>query len=478
MEDRTVPAQLVWTNGTSDGLWNTAANWTDPLGGPSVVPGPGDYVLFGNLGSNTPCLMNASSATVDRIIMDGNYTSTFTLGAGNSLTTANQFVQYGDFIFGGSGALNVGGSLSIYGDVTNTPMMYSIATIDVAADVFLQTGGTITATAYSGDELNISALAFDDDGVINVGSMSMPGNISITGVFYQWNSAVTNVFGRSTLTFDSGGLSSSTPTIQGTINVGDASFPNYGSATIVTDTELLLNGGTLQTYQYGQNFFDGDLGVNNGGEIILGIGTSGYNELVMTTGSLAIGRSLSSSVSTAGTLTINTYSMLSFPAASGADIFDVAGYGAVDMYGGFISMNTARVSAMTLGGVLNSYGFNTGSFIAADYIFGSLINNATISFGSILHALNISVDYIQDSGASLSMRLDNSSLGDVINVGGTADLDGDLNLSGLSSLTNPQTWDLIFANSILGSFASILWPDAGSWNSSILGTPSFQVAKL
>src|SRR5262245_53391129 len=82
LEDRTVPSQLAWTNGTGNGLWNVAANWTDTLDSSHhAVPGTGDYAIFGSgLGrSNTNCTMNMTTETVNRLSMESGYTATLTI---------------------------------------------------------------------------------------------------------------------------------------------------------------------------------------------------------------------------------------------------------------------------------------------------------------------------------------------------------------------------------------------------------------
>src|SRR5579859_7136913 len=89
LEDRCVPAQLLWTDASGDGLWNTPANWNNLLTHMHVVPGPLDQATIDpgdtlDGGSNANIAMNVSP-TVGSIQMTSYYTGTISIPAGISL---------------------------------------------------------------------------------------------------------------------------------------------------------------------------------------------------------------------------------------------------------------------------------------------------------------------------------------------------------------------------------------------------------
>ncbi|MFO0968878.1 MAG: hypothetical protein U0793_25270 [Gemmataceae bacterium] len=348
LEVRYALTTYVWT-AASGGFASTAANWT-----PSAVPGSGDYVLFGDggLGADTACAIDIASWNVDRIIMDSNYTSTITIGAGNVVTTTNFIVQYGGLDLSAYSAVVAGDYIDINGAVTAsitgaglTPPSASLA---ASGSLFLETGASITATGSvsGGNVLDISSAGFDDAGAVNAGDGVFSGTMSISGPITALSSATINVTAGSLLSFLSGG-GTSHPTIEGTMTLGAGLFSSGGAA-VSSQNSLIIHGGTLDSLGSSSNAIAGDITVDNGG--VMNIGTSSAaNALEMSTGSLAIDA------------TLNVYggSHLSFPAAGGATSTFTAG-GAVNMYGGFIEMLPSRVSTLNVTGYLNSFGTTGG----------------------------------------------------------------------------------------------------------------------
>lgn len=66
------------------------------------------------------------------------------------------------------------------------------------------------------------------------------------------------------------------------------------------------------------------------------------------------------------------------------------------------------------------------------------------------------------------MRLNNTPYSDKLAIGGTATLDGTLDLTAVGTLTT-NTWTLILTGSgVSGAFDDFDWPDGGAW----AGAPS------
>lgn len=268
LEDRCVPAVYWWFPTGSDFNWATGANWLDEAHGTrGIVPDSIDYAYFGtNGGNNTDCIVNGTF-TVDRVIMGlGDYTSTMTVGYGQSVTTAWGFTQ--------SGTLNlIGGTITtntnIYvSGVVNATQSGSIPAVMTAASTLIE--GTLNVVRDAaifpvfdifgtpGDPLE---MVINSDvingGTINVGTaLTTPfspvrpsyGRLSIVGSSITVGLPNTlNVFtpspsfATSTLTFTGG--ASGIFNVIGTVSLS--------AGTITTDTRVRLNRGGLQVTRGG-----------------------------------------------------------------------------------------------------------------------------------------------------------------------------------------------------------------------------------
>ncbi|MFO0967805.1 MAG: hypothetical protein U0793_19765 [Gemmataceae bacterium] len=437
-----VMTAYTWTDGTGNHLAGTAANWA-----PAAVPSSGDYVYLGSGGSNTDCLVNIANWALDRILADNSYTHSLSILSGNVVTTTNEVVQYGILAMGSGATLNVGDFYDGYGLVTTAGG--STATIAAAGSFFLYSSGTITVTGAvtGGNVLDVSSAGFDDAGTINVGLSGTAGTMSITGPITLQSSGTINVDDSSALSFFGGG-GGSHPDLQGAFNLGTSS----GSATVSTDTQLDIDGGTFFSTGSSTNSVAGDVRVYNGGVMEVDVGST----LTSTSGSTSI----------EATLNLDTGSMLAFPSAS-ASTFTATGV--INMYGAIIAMDPGRVSTLNVTGYLNTYGAS-GPFglTVNDGIVGNLTNNGQVVFGGPLHQLQLAPlllagggDYTQGSSGQLSMRLDIGGVSDGVAVGGATSLAGTLTLTGLHTLTGGATWTLIgTTGSFSGNFGTINWPDA------------------
>ncbi|HMF20218.1 MAG TPA: hypothetical protein VKE98_23625, partial [Gemmataceae bacterium] len=238
LEDRMTPSssgQLVWT-GPAGGLWSNSANWTDPVSHLHFAPSSTDQLLFGDggTGANTSSTMDFTSLTVDRVIMDSTYNATLTIGSGHTLTT-NYFQQYGTLSMTGSATVSAGTYIDIYGAVSAMSMAPFTSLLNASGSFFLFSTGSISALGPTG--LAISSANFSDSGTIAAGSSSMAGSLTISGPFTQSAGTIT-VNGGSLLTFDSLKDPSAYPVFQSAVSM-------LGGATIATDTQLAISGGSL-----------------------------------------------------------------------------------------------------------------------------------------------------------------------------------------------------------------------------------------
>src|SRR5579859_2210234 len=107
LEDRTVPANVAWSGGAHDFLWNSPGNWTPHLPGAnddvtiSIAPGPGSH----------PITLSSLAATV------GSVTSNVSINvAGVTLqTTGTGMVVIGGLTLTGGATVNLvgGGALDL-----------------------------------------------------------------------------------------------------------------------------------------------------------------------------------------------------------------------------------------------------------------------------------------------------------------------------------------------------------------------------
>lgn len=488
LEQRWVPAQYLWTySGGGAGAFETAANWTN-LVSPfdHTVPGSGDYAIFdpsasagGTSGSNAACTLGAD-LTVDRIVMDSDYSGTFTLSTNADLDLNNQFVQYGTLTMSATSTIDAD---SIYINGTLGMTATGTALVDAAGSFFLNGGISVSGMGPGGPVLGIESSGFDDGGAITVGSsLGGYGTLTITGPYVQSSGGTATVHGAGLLNFLTGGTDF--PIMEGTISL---------TGSLTTDMHLALDGGDLTSYGAGADI-TGDVAVYNSG--VLNVGTvSAGSTLTHLAGSLTVGSTEPEAAPTGGTLNLYSGSVLSIPAAANDSTFVVTSMGVINMYGAAITMNPTRVDYLELHhnyedeeeydpGTINTHGSSSVP-PAGDVITGHVLNAGLIHYaGSSLHSLTIAVmfgvgggDYTQTEDGELAMRLDNSEAEDVLLVGDDSDLAGTLTLTQFDdALADEQSWGIIVTNDVVvDDFDAVNWPDGDpDW----LGVPGAVYAVL
>ena len=127
---------VTWTNGTGNGNWNDAGNWST-----GAIPGTNDIATFNTTTSN--CLINAN-ISISGIAITSSYTGTVTQQNGKTITlAASGFNQAGGTFNGGT------------------------STIDINSGTFTLSNGTFTSTAggiYIGGNYNSNVTLFTHSG--------------------------------------------------------------------------------------------------------------------------------------------------------------------------------------------------------------------------------------------------------------------------------------------------------------------------
>jgi hypothetical protein len=110
-----------------------------------------------------------------------------------------------------------------------------------------------------------------------------------------------------------------------------------------------------------------------------------------------------------------------------------------------------------------------------DNIIGNLTNNGTVDFTGALHQLPVTGSYTQGLLGILDIRLDNgtppaTSPSDLLAIGGSATLNGTLNLTALHSLPAHQSWVVLTTSgTISADFSTVNFPNDGNdlWDEDI-----------
>ncbi len=113
---------FTWDNDSGDGLWSTAANWSD-----DIVPGPGDNVVFNGIVSNSNC-------TVDVVAEVANLTISYAgdLRLNNKISVTSNFLLENARLITGVEAIEIQGDLVVndlsYGNAASAKLVLNGAT--------------------------------------------------------------------------------------------------------------------------------------------------------------------------------------------------------------------------------------------------------------------------------------------------------------------------------------------------------------
>ncbi len=157
--------------------------------------------------------------------------------------------------------------------------------------------------------------------------------------------------------------------------------------------------------------------------------------------------------------------------------FQVNNSGAVEFQSGvlnFISSFTQTAGSATLAGgnvqASQTLSFQGGELEGTGTITGNVNNTgATVGPGASAGALTITGNYTQSAGGALVVEIGGTTQGtqfDHLSVGGTAFLNGALQLSRINSFapSSTDTFEILNAGSVSGSFSSVTGTDAAGGN--------------
>jgi T5SS/PEP-CTERM-associated repeat protein len=427
--------------------------------------------------------LNGGIISAGDLVNDGAFNfNAGTLNVANSLLFDTAGPLGNSLVLTGAKTLNVGGTTTL-GDSTLT---LDGGTLTVGEKIVTSgfgelniNGGTLTVGEGNGSiDVNVFRLGFD---VGTTGSHTITGNGSLSAEHLSIGDSGTGSFAQS----------------GGTVSVTIRLRPPFGLILGRLETgkgTYDMSGGSLST----QDAYVGELGtgsfIQSGGTVsvagraqgtaatglIIGWRTSGTGVYELSGGSLSaideyVGEWGSGTFTqTGGTNTVsNTLTIAANPGSSGS--YDLQG-GTLTVNNGIVNNGSFHVVAgatATVGGAglaNNASGELTGS----GTIQGNVVSAGLVSPGDSVGVLSINGDYSQSGILAIEIGgLLAGSEYDVLNVSGTATLDGTLSISLLDGF-NPfagSYYDLFAADSISGSFSQLLFPELSgglSWNLALL----------
>ena len=338
---------------------------------------------------------------------------------GYDMTLAGYVVGPGSLIKSGDGTLELTGSNTYSGGT-----VFSAGTVSVANYTALGSGSLTfaggTLTVGGNDVLTTTLDTTTQNAVFNTtsGDITVSGSITGTG-------SVTKAGTGTLLLTGTNDYSGGTVFANGTVSVAAYSYLGTGGYTFAGG-RLLVAG----------------VDVSQGGQIPTDSGlifdTSSGDQTVSSslTGSDAVTKIGS------GTLTLTGGS------SSYTGTLTVSG-GKIQVASGAVVGGTVSVAS---GGTLGGYG-----------TVGSVTNSGTVSPGGSIGTLTIAGNYTQSATGDLLAEV-SPTISDLLNVTGTASLDGTLTVAPQQGYyTSGQSWTILTAaGGVTGSFANVL--TSGSWN--------------
>jgi hypothetical protein len=187
---RIVPATNEWI-GPAGGVWSIASNWS--LG---HTPEQTDMLVTGS----TPSTDDLPSVSVTTWTNTG---SPVTIASGNSVSGQQYISDSGGLMLMPGSTIASDNYIYEYGKLTVMGGAMGMPTVTVSSpNVLLETGSTVIATGGTPmvPALTISGTV-EQYGVLDVGSMTSFGTVSIVGAYTINTQATTALFGGSTLSY-------------------------------------------------------------------------------------------------------------------------------------------------------------------------------------------------------------------------------------------------------------------------------------
>jgi autotransporter-associated beta strand protein len=332
----------------------------------------------------------------------------------------------------------------------------------------LTVGGNNASTTFSG--IIADNDGFTSDTTVVGGSLVKVGTGTLT------LGSNSSVVGGSTYT-------GSTTIDAGTLQLGiNDALPDEANG--VNATNLILNGGTLDTGGFSQNLNNV---TNNGGTML--IQNSSNNSVIVegtytqssgatqVTNSLLVAQSTytqsggTSQIDSSGTLTVSGAYKQSGGTTQVDGALNVTPGQNLSLTGGQLAGSGSIGNATSSGTITVT---NSGGTVKP----GDLLPNVTVA------TLTINGNYTQQSGGTLEIDLGGTTAGsyDVLKVSNAASLAGTLNLKLVNGFTltpgTTETFDILQAGSITGNFTSITGLGTGDTPSFNNGVLTIQIAAV
>ena len=421
----------------------------------------------GNLTNNTTITLDDTSSSIydnaalllnGDLALDGNGQILFASGYHNDIRNTNT----DDTLTLGSGQVittNTGSNGIVYTKLVNNGI------IDADA-------GTITLQSYdkvnnnvisttNGGTLNVSNITIDNNGSIDVddagllklssatitgGEISGTGTVEIAGISTLDGSAESVTLGNVTTTIRTSDtlLLKGQLTNNGTISINDTSSSTYDSSLLKINGDVTLDG-------TGQVVFD-----------------SGYHNNIVRTNyydTLTIGaqQSIISAVSTNGSIQtqVDNHGTMSFAGSMAIGMAYAIHYnsGILEILNSTTSI-TGNSLTNQYGGIVRGNGTLNISGI-------SFTNEGTLAAGCSVGTLSITGNYIQASTGSLEVEVAAADSYDIVNITGSADLAGivDVSVLSYSNLTAGDILTILTTTDIITySGLTLASNDTNAWN--------------
>ena len=378
-------------------------------------------------GSNTLTFKPAASQTI---------TFSDVLGdeAGNGGSAANK----ASLTLNGSGTLLLSNANKYAGTTTVTSgSLTANNNAALGTSTLAFNGGTLQQTSGGTISLSNPVTVSSNNGTIGgSNNITLSGNGTLTGSLTSSNSAITTI----------GGVMNSTGSYvnsAGTTIFNGTSAHTYSGGTSIT-------GGTLQTNTASVMPATGAVSVGASGTFNL----NGYNQTIgdlsgsgdinLGTGTLTLGTSTAST--TFSGIFANTGGSLIKQGSGNLILTGANTYaGTTTVTSGRLSVNGSIQSPVTVG--------VSGTLGGSGTVIGTVTNNGTVSPGNSIGTLTINGNYNPSATATTSIEINPQGQCSVLNISGSANLNGFLNINADAGNYSPNvTYQFLNAGTIHGDF--------------------------
>ncbi len=409
-------ATVTWTNGSTDGLWNTPGNWS---GG--AVPLPGDDVVF-NGTSVANCTVDAPGASFDGITITTAYTGIIDLN-GQS------------FVSNGTNNSTLSG-----GTINDTPG---------TSNVSITTSGIYTG----------NGTVFGANVVLTVGRMEMDGS-TYNGTFTGTQTGGTTSTGSGNNTF--AGICNINNTGAGEIRMGNTNPDIFNGVTTINNTGtsyIRLAYGAVGTQ------FNANLIVNSNNSLGVRFGTAAG------TATLAAGNTFTTTGYNSGDLLLQNFTQVGATAQS----FSLTGTARINMqsstWGGNVDFDAPRIylNSNTFSGTadLEKTGANGDNSPGGNTFVGNATLRNTGSAGFSMgngNADDFQADLTVLNSGTSTINIAASAAGHTVggNLSGTNSGSGvSINIANANTSTIDVTGNVVLDNASAAANSSIVLANQG-----------------